>query len=114
MRGIQAFTYTFPEGSTGKKYQFTYYTTMPDGKGGITDVKNGVDVKKGEKTYPAEGTASNAVRTRNLLKNSSGNLETVTTGKMQEKKVEYCSPHGGIGGQEEFVHGNGYIPDTDH
>ena len=84
--GHTGFTYTFPEGSTGKKYQFTYYTTMPDGKGGITDVKNGVDVKKGEKTYPAEGTASNAVRTRNLLKNSSGNLETVTTGKMQEKK----------------------------
>ena len=81
------FTYTFPEGSKGTKYQFTYYTTMPDGTGGITDVKNEVDVKKGEgKTYHAEGTASNTVRTRNLLKNSSGNLETVSAGKMQEKK----------------------------
>lgn len=80
------FTYTFPEGSTGKKYRFTYYTTMPDGTGGITGVENGVDVKKGKKTYHAEGTAPNTVRTRNLLKSSSGTLETVSTGKMQEKK----------------------------
>lgn len=85
--GHTGFTYTFPEGSRGEKYQFIYYTTMPDGTGGITDVKNGVDVKKGEdKPYHAEGTAPNAVRTRNLLKNSSGKLETVSTGKMQEKK----------------------------
>ncbi len=84
--GHTGFTYTFPEGSTGKKYQFTYYSTMPDGTDGITNVKNGVDVKKGEKTYHAEGTAPNAVRTRNLLKNSSGKLETVSAGKMQEKK----------------------------
>lgn len=79
------FTYTFPEGSTGTKYQFIYYTTMPDGTGG-KDVTNGVDVKKGEKGYHAEYTVPNAVRTRNLLKNSSGKLETVSTGKMQEKK----------------------------
>ena len=84
--GHTGFTYTFPEGSKGTKYQFTYYSTMPDGTGGITDVKNEVDVKKGEKTYHAEGTASNTVRTRNLLKNSSGKLETVSAGKMQEKK----------------------------
>lgn len=85
--GHTGFTYTFPEGSRGEKYQFIYYTTMPDGTGGITYVKNGVDVKKGEdKPYHAEGTAPNAVRTRNLLKNSSGKLETVSTGKMQEKK----------------------------
>lgn len=84
--GHTGFTYTFPEGSTGKKYQFTYYSTMPDGTGGTKDVTNGVDVTKGKNTYHAEGTASNTVRTRNLLKNSSGNLETVTTGKMQEKK----------------------------
>lgn len=81
------FTYKFPKGSTGKIYQFTYYSTIPDGADGITDVKNGVDVKKGEgKTYHAEDTVKDAVRTKNLLKNSSGNLETVTTGKMQEKK----------------------------
>lgn len=79
------FTYTFPEGSTGTKYQFIYYTTMPDGTGG-KDVTNGVDVKKGEKGVHAEYTVPNAVRTRNLLKNSSGKLETVSTGKMQEKK----------------------------
>lgn len=79
------FTYTFPEGSTGTKYQFIYYTTMPDGTGG-KDVTNGVDVKKGEKGDHAEYTVPNAVRTRNLLKNSSGKLETVSTGKMQEKK----------------------------
>lgn len=83
--GHTGFTYTFPEGSTGTKYQFIYYTTMPDGTGG-KDVTNGVDVKKGEKTYHAEGTVQNAVRTRNVLKNSSGKLETVSTGKMQEKK----------------------------
>lgn len=83
--GHKVFTYTFPEGSTGKKYRFTYYSTMPDGTGG-KDVTNGVDVKKGEKTYHAEGTVQNAVREKKLLKNSSGTLETVSTGKMQEKK----------------------------
>lgn len=79
------FTYTFPEGSTGTKYQFIYYTTMPDGTGG-KDVTNGVKVKKGEKEYHAEGTVQNAVREKKLLKNSSGTLETVSAGKMQEKK----------------------------
>lgn len=77
------FTYTFPEGSTGTKYQFIYYTTMPDG---TEDVINGVDVKKGEKGYHAEGTVKDAVRDLLVLKNSSGKLETVSTGKMQEKK----------------------------
>lgn len=80
------FTYTFPEGSTGTKYQFIYYTTMPDGTDGTEDVINGVDVKKGEKGYHAEGTVKDAVRDLLVLKNSSGNLETVSTGKMQEKK----------------------------
>lgn len=84
--GHTGFTYTFPEGSTGTKYQFIYYTTMPDGTGGIKDVKNEVDVKKGEKKYHAEATAQDVVRKRNVLKNSSGKLETVSTGKMQEKK----------------------------
>lgn len=83
--GHTGFTYTFPEGSKGTEYQFIYYTTMPDGTGG-KDVTNGVDVKKGEKGYHTEYTVPNAVRTRNLLKNSSGKLETVSTGKMQEKK----------------------------
>lgn len=80
------FAYTFPEGSTGKKYRFTYYTTMPNGTDGTKDVINGVDVKKGEKTYHAEGTVQNAVREKKLLKDSSGKLETVSPGKMQEKK----------------------------
>lgn len=84
--GHTGFTYTFPEGSTGTKYQFIYYTTMPDGTGGIKDVKNEVDVKKGDKTYHAGATAQDVVRKRNLLKNSSGTLETVSAGKMQEKK----------------------------
>lgn len=83
--GNTGFTYKFPEGSTGKKYRFTYYTTMPDGTGG-KDVTNGVDVTKGENTYHAEGTVQNAVRDLLVLKNSSGTLETVSTGKMQEKK----------------------------
>lgn len=80
------FTYTFPEGSTGTKYQFIYYTTMPDGTDGTEDVINGVDVKKGEKGYHAEGTVKDAVRDLLVLKNSSGKLETVSPGKMQEKK----------------------------
>lgn len=84
--GQTGFTYTFPEGSTGTKYQFIYYTTMPDGTDGTTDVINGVDVKKGEKEYHAEGTVKDAVRDLLVLKNSSGKLETVSTGKMQEKK----------------------------
>lgn len=88
--GHTGFTYTFPEGSTGTKYQFIYYTTMPDGTDGIKDVKNEVDVKKGEgKTSHAEATAQDVVRKRTLLKNSSGKLETVSAdsaGKMQEKK----------------------------
>lgn len=83
--GQTGFTYTFPEGSKGTKYQFIYYTTMPDGTGG-KDVTNGVDVTKGENTYHAEYTVQNAVRDLLLLKNSSGTLETVSTGKMQEKK----------------------------
>lgn len=84
--GKTGFTYTFPEGSTGTKYQFIYYTTMPDGTDGTEDVINGVDVKKGEKEYHAEGTVKDAVRDLLVLKNSSGKLETVSTGKMQEKK----------------------------
>lgn len=84
--GKTGFTYTFPEGSKGTKYQFIYYTTMPDGTDGTTDVINGVDVKKGEKEYHAEGTVKDAVRDLLVLKNSSGKLETVGTGKMQEKK----------------------------
>lgn len=84
--GKTGFTYKFPEGSTGKKYRFTYYTTMPDGTDGTEDVINGVDVKKGEKEYYAEGTVKDAVRDLLVLKNSSGKLETVSTGKMQEKK----------------------------
>lgn len=84
--GRTGFTYTFPEGSTGTKYQFIYYTTMPDGTDGTKDVINGVDVKKGEKEYHAEGTVEDAVRDLLVLKNSSGKLETVSTGKMQEKK----------------------------
>lgn len=84
--GKTGFTYTFPEGSKGTKYQFIYYTTMPDGTDGTKDVINGVDVKKGEKEYHAEGTVKDAVRNLLVLKNSSGKLETVSTGKMQEKK----------------------------
>ena len=84
--GKTGFTYKFPEGSTGKKYRFTYYTTMPDGTDGTKDVINGVDVTKGENAYHAEGTVEDAVRDLLVLKNSSGKLETVSTGKMQEKK----------------------------
>lgn len=81
------FTYKFPKGSTGKIYQFTYYSTIPDGADGTKDVKNGVEVKKGEgKTYHAEDTVKDAVREGKAVKASSGTLETVSPGKMQEKK----------------------------
>lgn len=110
--GNTGFTYKFPEGSTGKKYRFTYYTTMPDGTGG-KDVTNGVDVTKGENTYHAEYTVQNAVRDLLLLKNSSGTLETVSTGKMQEKSgiLQSARTHRWA---KEFVHRNGYIPKADH
>lgn len=83
--GQTGFTYKFPEGSTGTIYQFIYYTTMPDGTGG-RDVTNGVDVTKGENKYHAEATVPNAVRGGKALKDSSGKLEMVSSGKMQEKK----------------------------
>ena len=84
--GHIGFTYKFPKGSTGKIYQFTYYSTMPDGTDGTKVAKNEVDVTKGENTYHAEGTVKDAVRDLLVLKNSSGTLETVSPGKMQEKK----------------------------
>lgn len=85
--GHTGFTYKFPKGSTGKIYQFTYYSTMPDGKDGTTDVKNEVDVKKGEENKcHAEATVPNAVRDGAALKTSNGNLEMDSSGKMQEKK----------------------------
>lgn len=82
--GQTGFTYTFPEGSTGTKYQFIYYTTMPDGTGG-KDVTNWVDVTKGKNTYHAEYTLQEAVRDSFLVKNTYDNLETVSPGKMQQK-----------------------------
>lgn len=101
--GNTGFTYKFPEGSTGKKYRFTYYTTMPDGTGG-KDVTNGVDVTKGENTYHAEYTVQNAVREKKLLKDSSGTLETVSPGKMQEKKWNIAvSTDASVGKKSSFT-----------
>ena len=46
------FTYTFPAGSTGEEYQFTYTTTVPtDSKGDPASVQNDVSVKDGDDTY---------------------------------------------------------------
>ena len=81
--GQTGFTYTFPEGSKGTKYQFIYYTTMPDGTGG-KDVTNEVDVTKGENTYHAEYTLQKAVRDLFLLKNTNDGLKPVSPSKMQQ------------------------------
>lgn len=81
--GQTGFTYTFPEGSKGTKYQFIYYTTMPDGTGG-KDVTNWVDVTKGKNTYHAEYTLQKAVRDLFLVKNTNDGLKPVSPSKMQQ------------------------------
>lgn len=97
------FTYTFPEGSTGTKYQFIYYTTMPDGTDGTKDVINGVDVKKGEKKYYAEGTVKDAVRDFLMLKNTNDNLKTVSPGKMQQSWNIAVRMDASVGKQSSFT-----------
>lgn len=97
------FTYTFPEGSTGTKYQFIYYTTMPDGTDGTEDVINGVDVKKGEKGYHAEGTVKDAVRDFLMLKNTNDNLKTVSPGKMQQSWNIAVRMDASVGKQSSFT-----------
>ena len=46
--GLTGFTYKFPEGSTSKKYTFTYYTNIVTGSDNPTslDIQNDVDLKK--------------------------------------------------------------------
>lgn len=101
--GHTGFTYTFPEGSTGTIYQFTYYTTMPDGTDGTKDVTNGVDVKKGEKTYHAEGIVEDAVRDFLMLKNTNDNLKTVSPGKMQQSWNIAVRMDASVGKQSSFT-----------
>ena len=45
--GQTGFTYAFPEGSTRKKYTFSYYTNIVTGSSSTTlDIRNDVDLKK--------------------------------------------------------------------
>lgn len=47
--GQTGFTYKFPEGSTAKKYTFTYYTNIVTGSISTQlDIQNDVDLKKGD------------------------------------------------------------------
>lgn len=47
--GQAGFTYEFPEGSTKKKYTFTYYTNIVTGSASTKlDIQNDVDLKKGD------------------------------------------------------------------
>ena len=47
--GLTGFTYKFPEGSTSKKYTFTYYTNIVTGSDPTKlNIQNDVDLKKGD------------------------------------------------------------------
>ena len=65
----KGFTYTFPDGSTGKNYRFIYYTTNPTLKAGeTTTVENDVTAKRGDKEYTGKGTMTAKAREGLLIK----------------------------------------------
>lgn len=68
--GKKGFTYEFPEGSTGKYYQFIYYTTNPTPQAGkTTTVENEITAKRGDKEeYTGKGTATVQAREGLLIK----------------------------------------------
>lgn len=85
--GKKGFTYTFPEGSTGKGYRFMYYTTEPtlrdDGK--PTIVENKVTAKRDGKEYTANGTKTVGVRKWELIKLPDGKtLDVVDPTKLKK------------------------------
>lgn len=84
--GKKGFTYEFPEGSTGKYYQFIYYTTNPTLQAGkTTTVENKVTAKRDDKEYTAEGTKTVEAREGLLIKAPNGKtLDVVDLTKLKK------------------------------
>ena len=71
--GKKGFTYTFPDGSTGKNYRFIYYTTNPTLKAGeTTTVENDVTAERGGEKYTGEGKVTVEAREGLLIKAPNG------------------------------------------
>lgn len=71
--GEKGFTYTFPDGSTGKNYRFIYYTTNPTLKAGeTTTVENDVTAERGGEKYTGEGKVTVEAREGLLIKAPNG------------------------------------------
>lgn len=84
--GKKGFTYKFPDGSTGKYYQFIYYTTNPTLKAGeTTTVENDVTAKRGDKEYTGKGTMTAKAREWKLIKSPDGKtLDVVDSTKLKK------------------------------
>lgn len=84
--GKKGFTYTFPEGSTGKNYRFIYYTTNPTLQAGkTTTVENDVTAKRGDKEYTGKGTMTAKAREWKLIKAPDGQtLDVVDSTKLKK------------------------------
>lgn len=84
--GKKGFTYTFPEGSTGKNYRFIYYTTNPTLQAGkTTTVENDVTAKRGDKEYTGKGMMTAKAREWKLTKAPDGQtLDVVDSTKLKK------------------------------
>lgn len=84
--GKKGFTYTFPEGSTGKNYRFIYHTTNPTLQAGkTTTVENDVTAKRGDKEYTGKGTMTAKAREWKLIKAPDGQtLDVVDSTKLKK------------------------------
>lgn len=84
--GKKGFTYTFPDGSTGKNYRFIYYTTNPTPKAGeTTTVENDVTAERGGEKYTGEGKVTVEAREGLLIKAPNGKtLDVVDLTKLKK------------------------------
>ena len=84
--GKKGFTYKFPDGSTGKYYQFIYYTTNPTLQAGkTTTVENNVTAKRGDKEYTGEGKVTVEAREWKLIKSPNNQtLNVVDSTKLKK------------------------------
>lgn len=84
--GGKGFTYKFPDGSTGKNYQFIYYTTNPTLKAGeTTTVENDVTAERGGEKYTGEGKVTVEAREGLLIKAPNGKtLDVVDLTKLKK------------------------------
>lgn len=82
----KGFTYTFPDGSTGKNYRFIYYTTNPTLKAGeTTTVENDVTAERGGEKYTGEGKVTVEAREGLLIKAPNGKtLDVVDSTKLKK------------------------------